>query len=98
MKILLKKSINLETLARNIFGDIVKTAYFCSDYQDIAEAKRELRDFDNSCNPFSDIIDNGSKDIVLEFVNGRKVRFTNSEWGEIQEIRDILDDTFVEVL
>ena len=79
------KCRKLYKVARNIFGNVVISAYVESidkkDLQKISENYSILKD-DDECLCY----DNDT--IVLEFSNGNKVRFSNSEWASMTICRD----------
>lgn len=100
MEFKFRKSKNLEAQAKNTFGDIVKSAYFCSSYPNYDgndDIIQELDYFEKSCHDYYDMIDLDGRTIIIEFINNRKVVFSASEWGNIQDIDDIKDDTFEEL-
>lgn len=75
-------------IAKNIFGDIVKKAYYCEvHYSSITEAETIAtidREIANSFHTETSI-DQDGRTIVIEFVNGRSVVFSNSEWGSMEK-------------
>lgn len=85
---------NLLNTARTVFGDgLILRAWVTtwridgmSELEDI-EKRYYSSDNDNQ-------LDLDAKDIILEFSNGRKVLFTNSEWGSAEQIED---DDFDEI-
>lgn len=72
-------------IARAIFGDVVISAYIeCCDEKDLqrtANKYKHLKDEDISLSYDGDTI-------ILEFKNGNKVRFTNSEWASMSKCDD----------
>lgn len=83
MRYLAKKDEVLETAAKRVFGDIVVSAYSCGIYFQDRKPNRSLYSAIKMYKDESPEINNGSKDICIEFTNGRKVLFTNSEWGSM---------------
>ena len=82
----IKKDKHLTTMAKAIFGkDIVKSAYVatsaCYTEKDI-QSELRLESFKS----VKKSIDNGGKEIIIEFNNGNAVLITNSEWGSIQSV------------
>lgn len=81
MKYLMKQDARLTEAARNVFGDIVSCAYSCyPHFRDGRPRKADYASVEMYKGTVSEI-DNGALDICIEFTNGRKVLFTNSEWG-----------------
>lgn len=72
-------------IARGIFGDVVISAYIeCYDKKDLqitANKYSKLKDDEK-------VLDYDHDTIILEFKNGNKVRFTNSEWASISKCDD----------
>ena len=84
----MKRDFNLETMAKNIFGhDIVKSAYVATwKFDSSTEGQKNERIARDSFTSVDGEIDNGGKNIVICFVNGNDIHFTNSEWGSISNI------------
>lgn len=100
MEFKFRKSRNLEAQAKNTFGNIVESAYFCSSYPDYDgndNIINELDNFEKSCYDYYDMIDLDGRTIIIEFTNGRKIVFNASEWGNIQNLDEVKDDTFEEL-
>jgi hypothetical protein len=78
----------LEKAAKGVFGaDIVAAAYVTTyRYDDCTVDEIDERLERAKCKEKLDYIDNSSKTVIIEFKNGRVVRFTNSEWGSISTI------------
>lgn len=82
----------LTQCAKNVFGEIVVAAYVCDDFFDfLTQVENEDSIQKKMFKAISDEIDNGATNIVIEFCNGRRVSFTNSEWGTIS----IAEEDFV---
>lgn len=85
-EIVMRKDKNLTMAVKNIFGDIVDSAYVTtwnirSSRLEISE--RIKNEFYESA---EDEIDIGGKNIIISFKNGKSVYFTNSEWGSMSAI------------
>ncbi len=80
------KNKKILTIAKNIFGDIVKNAYIAYFDKDLisglVSSYKKLKD-DSILLPYD------SDDIVLEFSNGNLVKFSNSEWASISKIETL---------
>ncbi len=95
MVTLIKKDKKLAQKARQIFGDIVKTAYISTnsfpdfDNKSNGDLEKELKQNskillyteDNKTGTKS--IHSDAQTIFIEFIGGRLVGFYNSEWGNI---------------
>jgi len=72
-------------VARNMFGDVVISAYIEScdktELQNLSNKYKSLKDDD-------EILSYDSDTIILEFKNGNKVRFSSSEWSSISKCND----------
>lgn len=89
-KYLLKEDKNMTKVAKNIFGDIVNNAYYAEiNYSFIPEEETILK-LDklilNSVHKEEEI-DQDAKVIVIEFINGKRVIFHNSEWGSMSALK-----------
>lgn len=73
------KNPSLLKAAKQIFGDLVVNAFGLPD------AKFHVHKMKTG----ELLLDWGSEDIVLEFVNGNKVRMSNSEWANFILVTDI---------
>jgi len=86
---ILKEVESVTQIAKNIFGDIVEKVYYAEiAYAFIAESETIER-IDNQIESASNqenSIDQDCKTVVIEFVNGRKVIFSNSEWGCMESL------------
>ena len=91
---MLKEVDNVTQIAKNIFGDIVHKVYYAElHYSSVDEATSVAR-IDSEIAKSSHTeksIDQDGRNIVIEFVNGRKVFFSNSEWGSMEKF----DEKFV---
>ena len=84
MKYLMKADARLTEATRNVFGDVVSVAYSCCmHFRDGRPRKADYAKVKMYMGPATEI-DNGAIDMCIEFTNGRKVLFTNSEWGTMQ--------------
>lgn len=93
----LKEVGKVTEIAKNIFGNIVSKVYYADyyqdyqDYQDYEGRENIVEKMDylikNSFNTEESIEQDG-KNIVIEFTNGRKVLFSNSEWGSMESFSD----------
>lgn len=78
------KSRHIGRIARNIFGDIVDSAYIESYDKEILQfAARKYRDRCKNLN--SNSLSTDGDAIILKFNNGNLVRFSNSEWATISK-------------
>lgn len=86
---ILKEVESVTKIAKNIFGDIVHKVYFSSEFYGSEDEtiSRIDRDINSGFNR-DDCIDQDCKTIVIEFVNGKKVVFSNSEWGSMEAFND----------
>ena len=85
---MLKEVEAVTKIAKNIFGDIVHKVYYAeSHFAHVDEAITIAsidRDIANSSHSET-TIDQDGKTIVIEFINGRSVVFSNSEWGAMEK-------------
>jgi hypothetical protein len=85
---MLKEVEAVTKIAQNIFGDIVHKVYYAeSHYSNVDEATTIAmidREIENSFHSETSI-DQDGRTIVIEFVNGRSVVFSNSEWGAMEK-------------
>lgn len=91
---MLKEVEAVTKIAKNIFGDIVHKVYYCeSHYAQVDEADTIARIDREVAGSFhtDTSIDQDGRTIVIEFVNGRSVVFSNSEWGGMEKF-DFNDD------
>jgi hypothetical protein len=91
---MLKEVDNVTQIAKNIFGDIVHKVYYAElHYSSVDEATTVARIDSEIAKSFhtEKSIDQDGRNIVIEFVNGRKVFFSNSEWGSMEKF----DEKFV---
>ena len=85
-KIAIKYDKQLTKSAKAIFGNIIKKAYYTtSHYRDDSKAViRERIKLDKNDSEGSDgFIDIGSKIIWIQFITGKMVELSSSEWGSI---------------
>ena len=71
----------LTEMCRVIFGDIVKTATYQTE--DNIKYKRESL---IELNDKGDTLDWDAEEFIVEFTNGVKVKFTNSEWASLERL------------
>lgn len=72
----------LTEMCRVIFGDVVKTATYQTE--DNIKYERELRvEIDNQGQ-----LDWCGEEFIVEFTNGIKVKFWNSEWAFLMRLTD----------
>lgn len=87
---ILKEVKKVTEIAKNIFGDIVAKVYYAErDYSD--DYNRVVNSINHSIETAfncEESIEQDGKDIVIEFTNGRKVMFSNSEWGCMESFYD----------
>jgi len=88
---ILKEVEAVTTIAKNIFGDIVHKVYYAEVHYDHREESQTIsmidRQITSACNSEKSI-DQDAKTIIIEFTNGRKVVFSNSEWGSMEAFSD----------
>jgi hypothetical protein len=85
---MLKEVEAVTKIAKNIFGDIVHKVYYAeSHYSTVEEAETIARIDREIASSFhtENSIDQDGRTIVIEFVNGRSVVFSNSEWGAMEK-------------
>ena len=88
---ILKENKSVTEIAKNIFGDIVCKVYYAGVHYGSIEEERVISTIDNEIKTAfnSDTsIDQDGRTIIIEFVNGRKVIFSNSEWGSMEIFND----------
>lgn len=85
---ILKEVSDATKIAKNIFGNIVNKVYYAYWINDtvteeytISMIDRAIKASFNSENS----IDQDDKTIIIEFVNGNHVIFSNSEWGSMEK-------------
>lgn len=85
MRYLMREDTRLSTVAKNVYGDIVDTAYIGTlYYKDSDPTPTDYDTIDSYAGTETDQISNDKLMIVIQFTNGRKVLITNSEWGSIR--------------
>lgn len=85
----LRKHEALLKSAKNIFGDIVAEAYLVYEYyagDSDEDIENEFRSSVNSLTTKDNSISYDGCKIALEFTNGKKVSFGNSEWAHIEKL------------
>lgn len=85
----IKKSELLTDVAKRIFGDVVRTAYYYESYYThlkMSVIVERLDKQESSAQHTHDSVDQDGKTIVLEFTNGNMVVFSNSEWGAMEKL------------
>lgn len=94
-KYLLQKSEKLTATAKNIFGDIVENVYIAKikyEWDTIEDTNSELILELNRIEEHIDInskkIDQDCTSIVIEYTNGKKVIFNNSECVYMSTLED----------
>ena len=71
---------------QKLFGkDIVANAFLYNEYVDEKEDGNYLKDSYSEC-PFEPEKDFNGENLCIEFVNGKKVKIWNSEFGGIEKI------------
>ncbi len=84
---ILKEAESVASVAKNIFGDIVNKVYYAELHYDFRDEEKTIASIDYKINhSFNDnkSIDQDDKTIIIEFVNGKRVIFFNSEWGSME--------------
>lgn len=95
-KLIMRASDTLTDVAKNIFGDIVKTAYF-SQYM---SGDTSSKFFDNTVYAMDDAINQidsnqmgidliDGVNVIIEFTNGVKVEFSTTEFGDISKPQNL---------
>ena len=74
--------------AKALFGDLVINAYVCTyDCRDTTDTKKRIeqaeRDWDVD---EGEMLTYHSSEIILTFVNGNSICFSNSEWAQMEKI------------
>jgi hypothetical protein len=92
-KYLLKKSDIYTKIAKNIFGDIVRDVYLADVKYDFYSEEEVLSNIEQySQNITTDEsateLSQDALTIVIEFINDKKVVFTNSEWGSMAKFSE----------
>jgi len=85
---ILKEVDAVTKIAQNIFGDIVHKVYYAESHYAHVDLADTIARIDRSiAQSFHSetSIDQDARNIVIEFVNGRKVFFSNSEWGAMEK-------------
>lgn len=91
---ILKEVENIAKIAKNIFGDIISKVYyaeFSDNEENEAGRERAVKLFsllESLSGNTENSISQDGRNIVIEFVNGRKVIFDNSEWGSMEKFSD----------
>ena len=71
---------NLTDMCKAVFGDIVIKAYRTDEcIQDEPESCITVR---------NNRLNYNTEDFIIEFVNGAKVHFINSEWASLERLQD----------
>lgn len=92
-KTAIRKDKKLTELAKEIFGDIVVTAYVTTYVYDCSnDDVMDRLDSEGFNNAIDEYIDYGAQKILIKFTNGNIVEFENSEWATI----DIANDEYYE--
>ena len=79
-----KEELNLLRIAKTIFGDIVINAFVCcTEYGLLYTHEENINKLNHCYSKCSDVSILNYSEIQLEFINGKVVGFTNSEWSEI---------------
>ena len=90
-KYILKKCSKTTKIAKNIFGNIVKDVFYAKQHFEFCSEKETISEIDSMIENSSHIensIDQDASTIVIEFLNGKKVMFSNSEWGSMTSLSD----------
>ena len=87
-KTAIRQDKRLLSTAKYIFGANVVNNAFVSTY-DIYSTREEVieRIEENMFTRIEDVIQYDSETIILEFVGGNMVMFTNSEWASIEKVK-----------
>lgn len=92
-KYILKESAQVTAFAKNIFGDIISKVFYAKENYDFYTEEEIIESIDstieNSSSNENDL-DLGALTLIIEFINGKKVIFTNSEWGDAKPFTDDL--------
>lgn len=83
-----RKSYKLLELAKNVFGDIVEDAWISTWKDDEQEAKEKLEDEERDVCGGSFFFDLSTEPYFIKFSNGKIVKFSISEWGDITLVRN----------
>lgn len=75
-------NIDLTNYCKKIFGDLVKSAYVDEYYNNSAEF---LSHDKTILEP--DTLQYDGEQIYIEFINGKVICFSNSEWAYITEVK-----------
>lgn len=84
---ILKEVAEVTKIAKHIFGDIVNKVYYAEVSYDFVTEEDSIARIDKyieTAQNKEDGIDQDCRMIVIEFVNGRNVIFSNSEWGSME--------------
>ena len=87
-KTAIRQDKTLLIIAKDIFGaNVVNNAFVCA--YNIYSTREEVieRIEENMFTRIDDVIQYDSETIILEFVGGNMVRFTNSEWASIEKVK-----------
>lgn len=86
-KYILKEVEAVTKIAQNIFGDIVQKVYYADLHYNHVDEAQTIATIDKAIENASNSetsIDQDTRTIIIEFINGRKVVFSNSEWGSME--------------
>ncbi len=86
-----KEVKEITKIAKNIFGDIVNNVYYADVLYDGINLDYLISKIDRDINNASNTnlsIDQCGINIVIEFINGQKVFFSNSEWGSMESFNN----------
>ena len=84
---ILKEVESVTEIAKNIFGDIVNKVYYAELHYDFRDEAIAIASIEYKIkHSFNDdkSINQDDKTIIIEFVNGKRVIFSNSEWGSME--------------
>ncbi len=97
-KYILKEVEKVTAIAKNIFGDIVEKVYYAMAYYETMDEQASISHFNYEIeNSFhtANSIDQDCMTIVIEFTNGKKVVFSNSEWGSMESFHSDEIEKFI---
>jgi len=94
LKVIAERNEELTDIAKSVFGeDLVLSAYVTTATYSKEELNWEVyielqKAASNYFGTINNELDLDTKDIIIQFCNGRHLYFTNSEWGSISIINE----------
>lgn len=85
-----KYNKNMTSVAKSIFGNIVKKAYNVIEMASYRNENDYVEYFNQKKKESfqKDLIDFDGEKVLIEFENGKKVMFSSSEWAYMNKVTD----------